>query len=142
MYNCTDEVGLNVAVDTSVILAVLTTEPERGKIVGLTENADLLAPSSVHWEVGNALSAMLKRRRLTADQVREVLAAYERIPIRFVDVDLADSLRIAAESNLYAYDAYVIACARDQRCALISLDRGLLAAARREGVGIIEVGGT
>jgi predicted nucleic acid-binding protein len=130
---------MNLVVDTSVLIAVMTSEPERVRLVQLTQGADLLAPASVHWEVGNALAAMSKRKRLDADQLRPVIRAYEKIPIRFVDVDLQGSLEIAASHDLYAYDAYVIACARENRCKLISLDKGLLHAARAVGVGLLEV---
>ncbi|MGD0015563.1 MAG: type II toxin-antitoxin system VapC family toxin, partial [Bryobacteraceae bacterium] len=56
---------MDLVVDTSVILAVLISEPERLNIVELTRDANLLAPASVHWEIGNAISAMIKRKRLT-----------------------------------------------------------------------------
>lgn len=130
---------MKLVVDTSVLIAVLTSEPERAILVQLTQGVDLLAPASIHWEVGNALVAMLKRKRMAVDQLRQVIRAYGKIPIRFVDVDLEGSLEIAASHNLYAYDAYVIACARENRCKLISLDKGLLHAARAVGVGLLEV---
>jgi len=53
-------------------------------------------------------------------------------------IHLQGSLEIAASHDLYAYDAYVIACARENRCKLISLDKGLLHAARAAGVGLLE----
>ncbi len=130
---------MNLVVDTSVLIGVLTSEPERTKLVQLTQGMDLLAPASVHWEVGNALAAMLKRKRIDIDHLRPVIRAYEKIPIRFIEVDLQGSLEIAASHDLYAYDAYVIACARENRCKLISLDKGLLRAARAAGVGLLEV---
>jgi predicted nucleic acid-binding protein len=130
---------MNLVVDTSVLIAVMASEPERVRIVQLTQGADLLAPASVHWEVGNALAAMLKRKRIDADQLRPLIRAYEKIPIRFIDVDMEGSLEIAASHDLYAYDAYVIACARENRCKVISLDKGLLHAARSAGVGLLEV---
>jgi predicted nucleic acid-binding protein len=100
---------------------------------------DLIAPPSVHWEVGNALAAMLKRNRINREQVRIVLNAYEEIPIRFVEIDLSTAMELAADHNLYAYDAYILTCARENRCSLISLDKGLLRAARRAGLSIVEV---
>ena len=130
---------MSLVVDTSIILASLTSEPERPTILKMTQNQDLLAPASVHWEMGNALSAMLKRGRITASQARVVLKNYERIPIRFVEVSLADAVEVAARQNMCAYDAYVIVCARQHRCNLISLDKGLLKAAIDAGVGVTEV---
>ena len=90
-------------------------------------------------EVGNAFSSLLKRRLITAREIGEALEAYEDIPIRFVDVDLSDSLEIAAELSIYAYDAYLIACARQLQAPLLTLDRGLVRAAQRIGVNVLEV---
>ena len=128
-----------LVVDTSVIIAVLVNEPERSRIIRLTSGADLIAPGSVRWEVGNALSAMLKRKRITPEQVITTLAAYEQIPIRLVDTDLSAALEIATDYDLYAYDAYVIACAVANRCGLMSLDKGLLQAAKKAKVKTVEV---
>ena len=130
---------MNLVIDTSVLIAVLVSEPERAKIIKQTESYDLLAPGSVHWEIGNALAAMLKRKRINLDQAKAVLLAYEEIPIRFRDVDMKLAMNIADEHELYAYDAYIIACAKESRCALISLDKNLLYAARNAGVSIVEV---
>jgi predicted nucleic acid-binding protein len=130
---------MNLVVDASVVLSVLTSEPERARILQLTKDVDLLAPASVHWEIGNALSAMLKRGRLNTAQAKVVLKNYERIPIRFVEVGLVEAVEIAAEQDMYAYDAYLIVCARQQRCRLISLDKALLKAAEGAGVDVLEV---
>jgi len=131
---------MNLVVDTSVIIAVLTSEPERAMLVELTSGINLIAPASVHWEVGNALAAMFTRGRIERRQVRQVLRAYERIPIRYLDVPLVEALELALEHGLYAYDAYVLGCALSQRCRLISLDKGLVRAARAAGIGVLEVG--
>jgi predicted nucleic acid-binding protein len=133
--------AMNLVVDTSVIMAVLTGEPTREKLIHRTRGVDLVAPASVHWEIGNALTAMLKRKRISLAQVGVVLTAYASIPIRFVDVDLEEAMEIAAAQSIYAYDAYVVACARQQRCRLVSLDRGLLNAATAAGIGVLEVSG-
>jgi predicted nucleic acid-binding protein len=130
---------MNLVVDASVILAVLTSEPERATIVKLTQDTNLLAPSSIHWEIGNALSAMIKRKRITGAEAQSAIQQYGLIPIRFIEVSLKESLAIATKHKLYAYDAYVIACAQSDRCKLISLDRALLQAAIAAGVGIVEV---
>ena len=130
---------MTLVVDASVLVAVLMSEPERPKIVELTKDVDLIAPASVHWEVGNALSSMLKRGRLNLSQAESVLKNYEKIPIRFVEVSLQDSIRISSDRKIYAYDAFLIACARDQRCRLISLDKALLQASVDSGIQVVEV---
>ena len=130
---------MTFVVDASILLAVLTSEPERPKIIELTRDVDLIAPASVHWEIGNALSSMLKRGRITLVQAESILKNYEKIPIRFVEVSLHESIRISADRKIYAYDAFLIACARDQRCRLISLDKALLQASKDSGVQVVEV---
>ncbi len=126
-------------IDTSAIIAVLVREPRRGALISVTTGTDLLAPPSVHWEVGNAFSAMFKRRRLSLRQAHRALVAYRLIPIRFADIALARALEIAKDLDIYAYDAYVIACALQHRCPLLSLDQGLVYAAGRAGVNAMEV---
>lgn len=128
-----------LVIDTSALVAVLVSEPERSVLVRATRGADLVAPGSVHWEVGNALTALLKRRRATLAQAQKAVAAYAAIPIRLVDIDLAWALEIAADHALYAYDAYLITCALAQRAPLLSLDRGLIRTAAAAGVEILEV---
>ncbi len=99
---------MKIVVDTSVIMAVIANEPEKVALVQLTKGAELIAPHTVHWEIGNAFSAMLKRKRITLDQASKALEAYANIPIRFLDVELERSLRVADELGIYAYDAYIL----------------------------------
>jgi hypothetical protein len=42
----------------------------------------------------------------------------------------AQAVELSARLNLYAYDAYVIACAMNQRAPILTLDRGLVERAR------------
>lgn len=126
-------------VDTSVILAVVLNEPTKPRLIQLTTGADLIAPLSLHWEIGNALSAMLKRKRITEEESQQALLEYQKIPIRFLDVPLDATLQIVAQYHIYAYDAYFIVCARQQSSALITLDNGLQAVARAARISLLEV---
>lgn len=130
---------MELVIDTSAIIAVLVREPHRATLIEVTAGADLLAPPSVHWEVGNAFSAMFKRRRLTLRQAHRALEAYHQIPIRFSDLGLVRALEVSKDLDIYAYDAYVIACALQHRCPVLSLDQGLVDAAARAGIATIEV---
>jgi predicted nucleic acid-binding protein len=129
----------NLIVDTSVIISVITNEEHKSQLIAISKGADLLAASSLHWEIGNAFSAMFKRNRITLDQATAALAAYNLIPIRFYDVSLSTALDLARRLNLYAYDAYVIACALKHNSPIVSLDNGLLDAAHRAGVETVKV---
>ena len=130
---------MDIVVDTSVIIAVIANEPEREALVELTTGAELIAPHSVHWEIGNAFSAMLRRERVKVKQAIQAVKLYQRIPIRFVDVELEESLQIADTLGIYAYDAYLIRCALKYKSPLISLDRKLVSAATEMKARVIEV---
>ena len=132
---------MDIVVDTSVIIAVIADEPEKEALVRLTTGADLIAPDSVHWEVGNALSAMLRRRRASLAPVLKAVEIYGKIPIRFVNVELDESLKIAHAMGIYAYDAYFIRCALKYASPLISLDHNLLQCAKQMKVQVVEVNG-
>ena len=130
---------MNIVVDTSVIIAVIANEPQKEKLIAYTKGMDLIAPSSVHWEMCNAFSAMLKQRRITLDQARHALERYHRIPIRFVQIELDETLKLAAKLNIYAYDAYLLRCALKYNLPLLSLDKHLIRVAQRKGTKTIEV---
>ena len=130
---------MKIAVDTSVLIAVIANEPEKNALVEATRGADLIAPPSVHWEISNAFSAMLKRKVITLHQALQAIEVYQRIPVRFVDVELADSLQLAAELNSYAYDAYLLRCAIRYKVSLLTLDKNLARLANLKGISVIEV---
>jgi len=129
---------VEIVIDTSAILAVIGEQPEKADLVRLTQGVTLAAPASVHWEVGNALSAMLKRKALGIKQALQLLEAYAVIPIRVVEVRLKQAVELSARWNLYAYDAYVLACAINQRAPLLSLDRGMKERARELKLDVLE----
>jgi predicted nucleic acid-binding protein len=93
----------------------------------------------LHWEIGNAFSAMLKRERITLEQAKTAIEIYEQISLNLIDVDLTQALELASRLNIYAYDAYIIACALNQNCSLLTLDGGLSYAAIAAGVNVLEV---
>jgi predicted nucleic acid-binding protein len=130
---------MDIVVDTSVVIAVIANEPVKEALAELTTGADLIAPHSVHWEIGNALSAMLRRERIKIEQAIQAVQIYQQIPIRFVNVELEETLKIAAALGIYAYDAYLIRCALKYKSPLISLDRGLIGAAKEMQARVIEV---
>jgi predicted nucleic acid-binding protein len=133
---------MEIVIDTSAILAVVGMAPERTELIRLTRGATLVAPSSVHWEIGNALSAMFKRKAIEFDDALKVLEGYASIPIRLLDTPLRQAVELSRSLNIYAYDAYVIACATNQRAPLLSLDRGLVERARSLKLDILEVTGS
>lgn len=129
---------MHLVVDTSVIIAVVANEPSKTALIEQTQEADLFAPRSIHWKIGNVLSAMFKRQRITLAQAKSAIESYQQISLNLIEVDLVQALELAYSFNLYAYDAYIIACALNQGCSLLSLDSGLIRAAQVAGVNVLE----
>jgi len=48
-------------------------------------------------------------------------------------------MQLAGKYNIYAYDAYILQCAIEHGLPLISLDKTLVAIAKRENIQVIEV---
>lgn len=130
-----------VAVDTSAVLAVLLREPSRDALVAATDGRSLVAAPSLPFEVGNALIAGVKRRKLTAAQVRQAWAGYAQIPVRLVPVEIPTVLDLAISLGLYAYDAYVLEVARNAHAPLLTLDGAMNRAARAIGLNLLELPG-
>ena len=130
---------MKIVVDTSVLIAVIADEPEKSALVKATRGVELIAPPSVHWEIGNAFSAMFKWKLITLAKARQSLDIYRKIRVDFVEVELEESLKIAQQLNIYAYDAYLIRCALKHQAPLISLDKGLRGYAQQMNVSVLEV---
>ena len=130
---------MNLIMDTSVIIAVITNEKHKQDLIKLSKGANLIAPASLHWEIGNAFSAMLKRKRISIEEAFSALTAYRQIPLQFSEVDLETALELSSKFNIYAYDAYVISCALKHKSPLVTLDEKLLDIAQSAGATIREV---
>ena len=130
---------MDVVIDTSAVIAVIANEPEEPTISRYIEGANLFAPLSVHWEVGNAFSSMFRRQRISLAQATDAISNFEQLPLRPMNVDLRESLELSHHLNLYAYDAYVIACAASLGMPLLTLDRRMSSVAPSAGVSIVEL---
>lgn len=130
---------MEVVIDASVLIAAITNEDEKERLVALTGEAELIAPLSVHWEIGNAFSSLLKRKRITLEEALESIDIYLQIPVRFVEVELTESLELVNEMGIYAYDAYLLRCASKYRLPLLTLDGKMAEVARKKKIQVLEV---
>ncbi len=129
----------SLVIDTSALLAVLLNEPARPALISATERYALVGAPTLPWELGNALVAGVRRKRLSAAHVRQAWASYQAVPVRLAHIDAGRALDLALEVGLYAYDGYVLETARAERLPLLTLDLGLARAARRLGLIMKEV---
>lgn len=128
-----------MTIDTSALLAVLVNESHKNRIVELTTNRYLQAPASLDTEVGNALTEMIRRNRISSKNAQQVIRKFAQIPIRRTAIRLAKALDLVAEFNLYAYDAYILDCARQYHTPLLSLDLKMIALAQELHITTLEV---
>ena len=128
-----------IVVDTTVVIACVLNEPHRDALLQVTANQDLVAPESLPCEVGNALSAMFKRHRITLDEALQAIKLYRSIQLELKDIDLESAVKLSHQLGIYAYDAYMIQCAVECKSPILTLDNGLIVAAQMAQVAICKV---
>ncbi|MGK7895809.1 MAG: type II toxin-antitoxin system VapC family toxin [Xenococcus sp. (in: cyanobacteria)] len=114
---------MNIVADTNIFLAIALNEPEKEHIIELTLETRAIAPEILPYEIGNALSAMNKRKRISYEEALSAFEITNLIPVRLVSIDIQKALKLAFEFNIYAYDAYFLQCAKSFACPLITLDK-------------------
>lgn len=130
---------MKLVVDTNVILAAVLNESTRQAVVRATQGATLFAPAVLPFEIGNALSAMIKRQQLTRNQAMDAERAVAAIPVKLVDISIRDALELAIDQSIYAYDAYFLRCAADLALPLLTLDRQMNSIATRLGLTTLTI---
>ena len=129
---------MKIVADTNTFIAVALNEPEKDMIIRLTEGHDLVAPEVLPFEIGNALTAMMKRNTLKADEVILAWDMVQYIPVDLRRIDIGAALNIATQYNIYAYDAYFLECARNLRSPLLTLDQQMKGIAQKIGIQVME----
>lgn len=131
-------VQMYVVSDTNIFLAVALDEPEKAEIVRLTADVEAVSPEILPYEIGNALTAMIKRKQLTHDEALSTYKATSQIPVRLFPVDIQEALELALAYDIYAYDAYFLQCAKALSCPLITLDTRMKQVANDLNIDILE----
>jgi predicted nucleic acid-binding protein len=129
---------MKIIADTNTFIAVALNEPEKAKIIQLTEGHDLIAPDVLPFEIGNALTAMMKKNVLKKEEVESAWEVVQQIQVDLRHTDIKSALSIAIKFNLYAYDAYFLKCAENLHSPLLTLDLGMQRVARKMGITILE----
>ncbi|GHT52170.1 twitching motility protein PilT [Bacteroidia bacterium] len=130
---------MKILLDANIFLAVILNEPEKERIIELTRGAEMVSPEVVPYEIGNALLAMLKRRRLTKEQVVKSFNTFDFIPKNLVQINVAKAIEIACMFDIYAYDAYYLEVANRLRLPLLTLDKRMQNNAQELNINILEV---
>jgi len=129
---------MRIVADTNTFIAVALNEPEKDMIIRLTEGHDIVAPEVLLFEIGNALTAMMKRNALEANEIVSAWDMIQHIPVELRRIEIRTALNIAIQYNIYAYDAYFLECALSLRSPLLTLDRQMKRIAQRIGIQVME----
>ncbi len=124
---------MTVVVDASVAVKWVLPETGSDRAAAIrTADDDVLAPSLVHAEIGSAIWRAVLRGDVPAAEARRDLKVavghYRRIISLAELVDRA--LELATRLRHPIYDCFYLALAERERCALITADRRLIAAAK------------
>lgn len=114
-------------------LSACTSRPGVGIVVAQQTSETL------YRSIGPGNRSLMRRELITVGQALQAVSVFESIPIRFVDVELADVVEIIDRHKIWACDAYSIRCARKYRTPLLSLDKNQCRIAELENVTVPEV---
>ena len=82
---------------------------------------------------------MFKQKRLTIQEAEKGIAIFKSIPLRYIEPDFINSLKISKKTDMYAYDAYFLDCALRYNAPLLTLDKKLEAMANKLNIQTLEV---
>lgn len=133
-----------IVLDCSFTMALVMPDETRPDSVERVLAARLLAPSIWPFELANALCSVVRRRRLSDDDVPAICAQIEIYEIEvfgdggpYGPNGFRQRYLAARNHDLGAYDAAYLELALQRRCALATLDGRLADAARQAGVAVL-----
>jgi predicted nucleic acid-binding protein len=132
-------------VDASVALKwFLADEEARDEGLALLRSISDANRPVVPWlwfyEIGNALTVAVRRKRIAPEQLYEILEMLEQMPIDIDAVDRIGLLRLphlARKHGLTTYDAAYLDLALRERVPVATADEALRKAALAEGVAVL-----
>lgn len=125
---------MKIIIDASCVLAVLLGEVSAEEIIKKTEECQLFSARCLPFEIGNALTAAIKRRRISVEDALMVFEEYKKIPVTLIEPDFSASIKYGGEENQYAYDMYYMSCALSNGFPLLVFDKRFKEIAEKRGV--------
>jgi predicted nucleic acid-binding protein len=104
---------MEILLDASAIMAVIADEPESEIVINYTKDAIIVSPDIVAFEIANALTKMMKKRVIdTKEKMIALIKAFQKIPIKTIEVEFEKSLEIAWNYKIYVYDSVYLEIAK------------------------------
>ncbi len=124
----------DIVIDASCILEFLLDQDAKDSVIMKVGESQLVAPKCLPFEIGNAVSKLIKRKLLTTFDGVAVYHEFSRIPLRLVEPDIPDAIVISGNTESYAYDSYYISIAKRLCMPLFTLDETMKVNALSQGV--------
>jgi predicted nucleic acid-binding protein len=129
---------MEILLDASAIMAVITDEPESEIVIKCTKDAIIISPNMVSFEIANGLTKMMKKKVIdTQEKMIALIENFEKIPLKTVEIDLKKSLKIAWEYKIYAYDAFYLETAKRLNLPLLTFDGSMRRIGKELGISIL-----
>ena len=128
---------MEILVDACAIMAVIVKEPERDSVIELTQNAVIVSPDIISYEIANALTKMMKKKVIEKEHMVSAFSYFRKIRIKTIEVDLEKTLNIAWDYKIYAYDACYLEVAKRLNLPLLTFDGNMIKIGKEMGIGIL-----
>lgn len=137
-----DALPASFVVDCTIIAAIFLPDEQSPFAASVRERCaalTLVAPRLLRVEFANVALTARRRGRLDETQFRALIAQGMQFPVLYENDEpsLVDYAERAYQLGLASYDYAYLDCARRRSLPLATLDRTLVAAARRAGVAVL-----
>jgi predicted nucleic acid-binding protein len=128
---------MEILMDACAIMAVIVKEPERDLVIQLTQDAVMVSPNMVSYEIANALTKMMKKKVIEKERMISAFGYFKKIPIKTIEIDIEKALEISWDFKIYAYDACYLEAAKRLVLPLLTFDENMIKVGKELGIKII-----
>jgi predicted nucleic acid-binding protein len=128
---------MEIVLDASALMAVIVKEPERDMVIRLTQDATIVSPDMVSYEIANGLTKMMKKKIIEKERMVNAFNYFEQIPIKTIKINFQMALEIAWDYNMYVYDACYLELAKRFSLPLLTFDRPMQRIGDELGITIL-----
>jgi predicted nucleic acid-binding protein len=128
---------MEIMTDACAIMAVIVKEPERDLVIQLTQNAVIVSPDMVSYEIANALTKMMKKKVIEKERMINAFNYFKKLPLKTIEINIEKALEIAWDFKIYAYDACYLEAAKRLNLPLLTFDWNLIKVGKELGINIL-----
>lgn len=112
-------------IDTSALAALIFVEPEGQRVVGMVDDADLVAPHLLPFELANVCLTKIRRHPSQRTLLLAGFQMVDQLPLTCMEVNFLEVLSLAEETGLTAYDSTFLWLAKNLDLDLVTLDKAV-----------------